>query len=497
MVPRVNDPVRVRFAPSPTGRLHIGGARTALFNWAFARRHGGTFLLRIEDTDFERSTHAHELAILAGLRWLGINWDEGPDVGGPYAPYHQAQRVERHRTLARELLARGAAYRCFCTHERIEEMREEAEDQHQGSAYDRRCRKIAPEESARRAQAGESFVIRFKVPDGHTSIADLVRGDVTFDNKDVDDWVMVRSDDNPTYNFVVVCDDIDMRITHVFRGEEHLINTPKQVLLYRALDARPPAFGHLPLMLGTDRKKLSKRTGDTALQDYQEKGYPKDAVVNFLCLQGWALNGTQEIFSLDELVKHFDIKDVSKAGAVFDIDKFRWLAGEYLRKEAPETLLEHCAPYVVSAGLLSDGQVRERRAWLLSVLAAEKERMHVYSEFPERIAYLFAKDDDLPYDADAEANARKHEARVSVLTDYVAWLRARGAGPIEGAEVGALRDATKAWAAERKLKLPQLFQPLRCALSGRAGGPDCFDMISWLGRERSLARLERACVRLA
>lgn len=491
---RVSDTVRVRFAPSPTGRLHIGGARTALFNWAFARRHGGTFLLRIEDTDFERSTHAHELAILAGLRWLGIDWDEGPDVGGPHAPYHQAQRVERHRAIAKQLLESGAAYRCFCSRDRLEEMREEQEEAHQGSAYDRRCRSIPRAESERRALAGEEFVLRFRVPEGRTSLQDQVRGDVTFDNKDVDDWVMVRSDDNPTYNFVVVCDDIDMRISHVFRGEEHLINTPKQVLLYQALGARPPVFGHLPLMLGTDRKKLSKRTGDTALQDYQEKGYPKDAVVNFLCLQGWALNGTQEIFSLDELVKNFDIKDVSKAGAVFDIDKFRWLAGEYLRKEPIETLLDHCVPYVVRAGLMSDAQARERRAWLASILTAEKERMHVYSDFPERIAYLFASDDELPYDPDAEANSRKHAERVAVLGDYSAWLRARTGAELEPA---ALRDATKAWVAERKLKMPQLFQPLRCAISGKAGGPDMFDMIGWLGRDRALARIERARARLA
>lgn len=486
--------VRVRFAPSPTGRLHIGGARTALFNWAYARRHGGTFLLRIEDTDPERSTKEYERAILEGLRWLGIDWDEGPDVGGPYAPYHQAQRIERHRVVAQTMLARGEAYRCFCSHERLESMRAEQEAEHQASAYDKRCRSIPKDEAERRAAAGESFVVRFRVPEGRTSLVDHVRGDVTFDNKEVDDWIMVRSDGNPTYNFVVVCDDVDMKVTHVFRGEEHLINTPKQVLLYKAMGATPPEFGHLPLMLGTDRKKLSKRTGDTALQDYQEKGYPKDAVVNFLCLQGWALNGTQEIFSLDELVKHFDIHDVSKAGAVFDIDKFRWLAGEYLRKEPLPTLLDHCAPYGVRAGLLTDADVAAKRAWLESVLAAEKERMHVYSDFPARIAYLFAKDDELPYDADAEANARKHAQRVALLGDFQAWLAPRLAA---GEPSAALRDGMKAWLAERKAKMPELLQPLRCALSGRAGGPDCFDMIAWLGRERALARIEHARRRLA
>jgi len=490
----LTQPVRVRFAPSPTGKLHIGGARTALFNWAFARQHGGCFLLRIEDTDPERSTKEHERAILDGLRWLGIDWDEGPDVGGPYAPYHQALRIERHKAVAAEMLARGQAYRCFCSVERLEEMRSEAEEQHQGSAYDQRCRALAPGEAARRAAAGEACVLRFRVPAGQTTLVDHVRGDVTFDNKDVDDWVMVRSDGNPTYNFVVVCDDIDMRITHVLRGEEHLINTPKQVLLYTALGATPPAFGHLPLMLGTDRKKLSKRSGDTALLDYREKGYPRDAVINFLCLQGWALNGTQEIFTLDELVRHFALKDVSKAGAVFDIDKFRWMAGEYLRRETPEQLVEHCAPFAVAAGLLRAEEVPARRAWLASVLLAEKERMLVYSDFPGRIAYLFAKDEELVYEPEAEANARKHEARVATLAGFQAWLAPRVAREVDAA---ALREGMKAWVAEQKLKLPNLLQPLRCALSGRAGGPDCFDMIAWLGGARALARIACAQRRLA
>ncbi|MBI5364800.1 MAG: glutamate--tRNA ligase [Planctomycetes bacterium] len=490
----MTDTVRVRFAPSPTGKLHIGGARTALFNWAYARRHGGKFLLRIEDTDPERSTKEYERAILAGLRWLGIDWDEGPDVGGPYAPYHQAQRIDRHRAAAQAMLARGEAYRCFCSHERLDAMRAEQEVEHQASAYDQRCRAVPLAEAERRAAAGEPFVVRFRVPQGSTSLVDHVRGDVTFQNAEVDDWIMVRSDGNPTYNFVVVCDDVDMRITHVFRGEEHLINTPKQVLLYRAMGAKPPEFGHLPLMLGTDRKKLSKRTGDTALQDYQEKGYPKDAVVNFLCLQGWALNGTQEIFSLDELVRNFDIADVSKAGAVFDIDKFRWLAGEYLRKEPIETLLDHCAPFAVSAGLVKAEELASKRAWLASVLAAEKERMHVYSDFPARIAYLFAKDDELPYEPDAEANARKHGTRAALLADFAAWLAPRLAA---GEASASLRDAMKAWLQERKAKMPELLQPLRCALSGRAGGPDCFDMIAWLGPERSRARIASAVRRLA
>ena len=487
-------PVRVRFAPSPTGKLHIGGARTALFNWAYARRFGGKFLLRIEDTDPERSTKEFEVAILEGLRWLGLDWDEGPDVGGPHAPYHQSHRIERHKQLAQELFAKGHAYRCFCSRERLEKLNEELTARKERLAYDGLCRRLPASETAARVAAGEPYVLRFAVPKGQTRFTDHVRGDVVFDNVEVEDWVMVRSDGNPTYNFVVVCDDVDMEITHVFRGEEHLVNTPKQVLLYQAFGRAIPEFGHLPLMLGTDRKKLSKRTGDTALQDYRDKGYPKEAIVNFLCLQGWALNGTQEVFSIDDLVKHFDIKDVSKAGAIFDLDKFTWLAGEYVRRDTVEHLAAMCAPFVVRAGHMTEAQIAAKREWFLAIVAGEKERFHTYSEFANRIAYLFVDDDKLPYDEAAEKNARKQEARVATLRAYLAWLRPR----IEnGIDPASLRDAGKQWVADAGLKMPALFQPLRCALTGLAGGPDVYDIMSWLGRERTLRRLELAIERLA
>jgi glutamyl-tRNA synthetase len=486
--------VRVRFAPSPTGNLHIGGARTALFNWAYARRLGGKFILRIEDTDPERSTKEFELAILDGLHWLGIQWDEGPDIGGPYAPYHQTQRIDRHRAAAERLLADGHAYRCFCTHERLEKLREEQALRKEKPAYDGLCRAVSESEALSRARAGEPFVVRFRVPDGETRFVDHVRGDVAFQNREVEDWVMVRTDGNPTYNFVVVCDDVDMRITHVFRGEEHLINTPKQVLLYRALGHAAPEFGHLPLMLGKDRKKLSKRTGDTSLQEYREKGFPRDAVVNFLCLQGWALNGTTEIFSVDDLVRNFDIKDVNKAGAVFDIDKFLWLAGEYMRRDTLEHVADMCAPYVERAGLMSAQEMRDRRDWYLAVVAGEKERIRTYSELAVRIGYLFADDAQLEYEPDTEKNARKHAARVATLRGYLDWLRPRVAS---GFDAASLRAAGKQWVQEKGLKMPELFQPLRCALTGQSGGPDLYDVMSWLGTTRSIRRIELGIERLA
>ncbi len=486
------NPVRLRYAPSPTGDLHIGGARTALFNWAYARGRGGVFVLRIEDTDRERSTDASLRSILEALRWLGMDWDEGPEVGGPYGPYFQSERREGHLARAAGLVAEGRAYRCFCPPERIERLREEQRARKENPRYDGLCRDLDPDEAERRAAAGEPFAIRFRVPEGETRFVDLVRGEVAFDNREVDDWVMVRTGGMPTYNFVVVCDDADMRITHVLRGEEHLVNTPKQVLLYRALGLEPPRFGHLPLMLGTDGKKLSKRTGHTSVLAYRDEGYPPEALVNFLALQGWALDGETEIFPVEELVRRFDVTDVSKGGSIFDPEKLLWMAGEYIRADDPAHLAERCAPFVVRAGLATEAELAARADWFRRVVATEQERIRLYSELPARIAYLFAPDDAVPFDEKAERNARKHERRVETLTAYREWLAPR---ITEGPD--ALREATRAWLAERSLKFPELFQPLRCALTGLPGGPDLFEVMELLGPERVLARLEHGARRLA
>ena len=355
----MTTPPRLRFAPSPTGVLHIGGARTALFNWAHARRTGGAFVLRIEDTDPTRSRAEYEVAILDGLKRLGIDWDEGPDVGGPHGPYRQTERFESYLGTASALFQAGWGYRCFCPAERLEALREEQMANKENPRYDGHCKGLSQEEVAAKMDAGEKPVLRFDVPDGETTFTDLIRGTVTFKNSEVDDWIMVRADGTPTYNFVVVCDDTAMEITHVLRGEEHLTNTPKQVLLYQALGLDAPVFGHLPLMLGTDGKKLSKRTGDTALVDYLDKGYPPEAIFNFLCLQGWALDGMNDLFTRDELLASFDPKDVSKGGSIFDPEKFQWMAGEYVRRDTPERLTERCTPYLVDAGLASAEDVTE------------------------------------------------------------------------------------------------------------------------------------------
>jgi len=488
----VNADLRVRIAPSPTGSVHLGLARTALFNWAYARGRGGTFLLRIEDTDRTRSSKESEAGILEGLRWLGIDWDEGPEVGGPCAPYYQSQRIERHRALAADLVEGGHAYPCFCSSERLEALRAEQAARRETPRYDGRCRDLDSAAARARVAAGEPATVRFRVPAGETRFTDLVRGEVAFDHAEIDDWVMVRADGNPTYNFVVVCDDADMRISHVFRGEEHLVNTPKQILLYRALSAAPPLFGHLPLLLGKDRKKLSKRDGSVSLLDYRDRGYPPEAVVNFLCLQGWALDGSTEVFGVEELVRHFDITQVSKGGSVFDFDKFLWLAGEYVHRESDARLAERCAPFVIGAGLATADELVARRDWYLRVVALEKERIRLYSELPARIAFHFAPDDAVVWEPAAEAAARKRADARATLAAYRDWLDGRSLS-----DAAALGAATKAWIAERGLKIPDLFQPLRCVLTGLAGGPDLFELMGMLGPERVRRRLEAGRARLA
>ena len=484
--------LRVRIAPSPTGTVHLGLCRTALFNWAYARKRGGKFVLRIEDTDKTRSTAESEAAILEGLRWLGVEWDEGPDKGGPFEPYRQSERAAGHAEKAQGLLGSGHAYRCFCSTERLTEVREAQEKAKETPRYDGLCRSIDAAESDRRAAAGEPFAIRYRIPEGATKLRDLVRGDVTFEHKEIDDWIMARRDGSPTYNFVVVCDDLAMKISHVFRGEEHLVNTPKQVLLYQAFGEEPPQFAHLPLMLGKDRKKLSKRSGDTALGDYIANGYPKAAIVNFLCLQGWALDGETEVFDVDTFVENFDIENVQKAGAVFDIDKFRWLSADTIRRMDVGDLAAEVAPFVISDGLMTDAEISDRRAWFEQLVAGEQERIEVFSEFPDRVKTFFVADDAVEYEEKAEKGARKHEARADILRGFSEWLAARPAD--EPAE--AQGAAAKEWVKAQEIKFPALFQPLRCALTGMAGGRDLFDTIDLLGRPSALARIAKGVERL-
>jgi nondiscriminating glutamyl-tRNA synthetase len=457
---------------------------------------GGSMVLRIEDTDPIRSKKEYEVAILDGLKRMGMDWDEGPDVGGPFGPYRQTERFERYLGVAASLFQAGWAYRCFCSSERLVELREAQMERKENPRYDGCCKDLPKEAADARVAAGERAVLRFSVPEGQTTFTDLIRGEVTFQNTEVDDWIMVRADGAPTYNFVVVVDDSDMEITHVMRGEEHLTNTPKQVLIFRALGLDVPLYAHLPLMLGKDGKKLSKRTGDTALQDYLDLGYPPEAVLNFLCLQGWALDGENDIFSIEELVKNFTPESVAKGGSIFDPEKFKWMAGEYVRRDSVERLAERCGPYMTAAGLMTREELVERNEWFLRAVKVEQERFSLYSELPGRLAYLFAGDGDVEWDQKAEQGARKHEGGAAILADFATWLASQFDGG-DAVDPGALGAATKEWIGERGLKIPGLFQPLRCVLTGAAGGADLFEIIGLLGHEKTLARIAAGAARLA
>src|SRR5690349_22243469 len=317
--------VRVRFAPSPTGYLHVGGARTALFNWLFARRHGGAFVLRIEDTDAERSSWEMVTGIVDGLRWLGLDWDEGPDIGGPHAPYFQSQRLDRHRAMAERLVAEGRGYFCYCTPETIQARRQAAESAGGGWMYDRTCCRLSPEKIAELEATGVPRAVRFRVPEGRTAFKDLVHGPIAFDNANIEDFVILRSDRQPTYHLSVVADDLDMAITQVIRGDDHISNTPKHVLLFRAFAQPVPAFAHVPLILGTDKKRLSKRHGATSVTEYEKAGYLPEAMVNFLALLGWSPGDDRELLTRDDLINSFSLEGISGGNAVFNPEKLDWM----------------------------------------------------------------------------------------------------------------------------------------------------------------------------
>src|SRR6476659_5646609 len=360
--------VRVRFAPSPTGYLHVGGARTALFNWLFARRQGGTFVLRIEDTDTERSSWEMVAGIVDGLRWLGLDWDEGPDVGGPHAPYFQSARLEGHRARAERLAGEGRAYYCYCSSEDLQAKRAAAEAAGGGWIYDRTCCALSPEEIGQREADGVPRAVRFKVPPGRTSFVDQVHGPIAFDNAHIEDFVIVRSDGQPTYHLSVVCDDIDMAITQVIRGDDHISNTPKHVLLFEAFGAAIPAFAHVPLILGTDKKRLSKRHGATSVTEYQRLGYLPEAMVNFLALLGWSPGGAREIFTQDELVAVFSLEGISGGNAVFNPEKLEWFNQQHIQRLPLNELARRVEPALREAELWTAELAGLRHDWFLRLV---------------------------------------------------------------------------------------------------------------------------------
>jgi glutamyl-tRNA synthetase len=468
------DPIRVRFAPSPTGYLHVGGARTALFNWLIARKLGGVFVLRIEDTDRERSTDASTRTILDGMAWLGLHWDEGP--------VHQADGLPRHQADARRLLQAGSAYRCFCTPEELTAKREQMQHEYR---YDGKCRSIPAEESDARAAAGEPHTLRFRVPDGVTQWDDVVHGETRFENASIDDFIILRTDGTPIYNLAVTSDDIDMRITHVIRGDDHIPNTPKQILLYQALGAPVPAFAHLPMILGGDGRKLSKRHGATAVGDYAQLGVLPEALFNFLALLGWNPGDEREVMDVDELVQAFSLERINKKSAVFDTEKLFWMNGRYLEKKPAEELLALVAPLLVQEGLITEAEIETRRDWLLHLLELLKVRARSVNEIPKQARVYLA--DEVEYDADSVAKQWKDPATAERLR------AARTA--LEGLQpwtVEAIEPALRAAAEQVGVGFGKVAQPLRVALTGSSASPGIDHVVWLLGREGALRRIDRA-----
>ena len=482
--------VRVRFAPSPTGYLHVGGARTALFNWLFARRHGGTFVLRIEDTDAERSSWEMVTGIVDGLRWIGLDWDEGPDVGGPRGPYFQSQRFEGHRARAGQLLRDQRAYYCYCTPEQIQAKRAAAEAAGGGWIYDRTCCALPAAEIARLNDAGTPRAVRFKVPDGRTSFTDLVHGPIAFDNANIEDFVILRSDGQPTYHLSVVADDVDMGITHVVRGDDHISNTPKHVLLFEAFGATIPEFAHVPLILGTDKKRLSKRHGATSVTEYQRLGYLPEAMVNFLALLGWSPGTDEEVFTKAELVDRFSLEGISGGNAVFNPDKLDWFNQQQMMRLPAGELANRIAPLLRDAGLWRDGFESSDRQWLERVIELLKPRAKRLGQFVDDGRLFFVE--DVEYDPTAvkkflqPAGMREHLASFRLSLDAVSPFEAV---PLEAA-LRALADA-------RGIKPAALIHATRVAVTGKAVSPGLFEVLELLGRPRTIRRLETALILVA
>jgi glutamyl-tRNA synthetase len=465
--------MRVRFAPSPTGYLHVGGARTAVFNWLLARKEGGAFALRIEDTDRARSSEEHTEAIVHGMRWLGLDWDEGP--------YFQSDGVERHRSAALRLLEEGKAYRDFSD---PAEVRAEAEGRgmHPSRVARERAEALGTAEAATRAEAGDAYAIRFRVPDGETRFTDMVHGEMRFGNDDIDDLVILRSDGTPVYNLAVVSDDAEMRITHVIRGDDHISNTPKQVLLYRALGLAEPAFGHVPMILGPDGKRLSKRHGATAVAEYEAMGILPEAMVNFLALLGWSPGDDREVMALEELIEAFTVERILKKSAVFDFDKLAWLSGKHLAAKPVSELVDLVRARLDDVGGAALARL-EDEAWTSELIELIKPRARTPDELAAQARPFVA--DTLSFDDDA---VRKHWLkdphtaserleRVQAAYESADWTH-------EG-----LENKLRSLASEMGIGAGKLIHPLRVALTGNMASPGIFDVLVLLGRERATQRV--------
>ena len=478
--------VRVRFAPSPTGFLHLGGARTSLFNWAFARKNGGTFILRIEDTDVVRSTDESVDVIFDSLKWLGFTWDEGPGVGGPYGPYYQSERLPIYREYIEKLLKTGQAYHCFCTPEELAERRERTMAEGKNWRYDRKCLHLSPEEIQSLINQGKKAVIRFRIPGGSTTFVDMLRGDVTFQNTELDDFVILKSDGMPTYNFACVVDDALMKITHVIRGDDHISNTPRQVLLYQAFQFPLPQYAHIPMILGKDKTRLSKRHGSPSVTYYRDKGYLPEAMVNYLARLSWASGEEEkEIFTRQEIIERFSLDQVSKHSAVFDLDKLNWMNSVYIREANNSSLVNILIEIMLREKIVQPEVISpEYRSYCEKVIGVMKERIKYMAQIIEDALYFFT--DNFQYDPSAfdkvlmESGA---DERLTLCRDELAKL--------DSFTVATTEDVVRILAEQQGIKAAKFIHPLRVATSGVKGGPGLFEILEILGKERVIKRINR------
>ena len=484
--------VRVRFAPSPTGKLHVGGARTAIYNWAFARANGGAFILRIDDTDPTRSTQENTDIILRAMRWLGLDWDEGPEVGGDFGPYAQTERMDLYKQAAQRLWDEGKAYPCFCTPEKLAADRaaaQERKDPFQG--YQRTCRNIPADEAKARIEAGEPYVLRIKVPEdrGDVVVRDAVHGEVTFNARELDDFVIFRSDGTPTYNFATVVDDAAMGITHVIRGDDHLSNTPRQVIVYEALGAPVPTFAHISMILGADGKKLSKRHGATNVEEYRDQGYLSDAFVNYLALLGWSLDGETTIVPRDVLASQFSLDHVSKNPATFDPKKLDWIQAEYIRSMSDADFADQVmVPELHEAGLI-EGGVEYDEAWIDALAAIVKPRTKFPADVTTVAAPVFATAETLAYDEKSVAKGLAKEGMGAVLD---AAREALDAVAEDAWTPKAIDAALEPLPEALDLKKRIVFQAVRVAECGNMVSPPLSETMALIGRADCMARLDRA-----
>jgi glutamyl-tRNA synthetase len=480
-----NTRIRVRYAPSPTGMLHVGGVRTALFNWLFARKNGGVFLVRIEDTDLERSTEESVEQLKRSLRWIGLDWDEGPEVGGPHVPYRQTERIEFYREAAQRLLDSGAAYRDFATPEELNAFREKAraggrQPIYTGGEY----RDMDPGEVRRKVEAGEPYTVRMRTPrEGQTVVEDMIRGPVTFENANLEDFVLMKSTNTPTYNFAAAVDDAEMEISHVIRGDDHLSNTPRQILIHEALGNELPAFAHVPQVLGPDKKKLSKRHGSASVEDFAAQGYLPEALFNYLALLGAGYAADEEIFTPDELAERFRIDRVSGNPAVFDENKLLAINQVYLRRKSPEELALIAVPMLVESGAATPEELERDIPRLTEIMDLLKERISRLTEIPVSVGYFYGG--KLDYDPDEFAGQFGKEFVRETFPELFARLESLAEWTEE-----AIEEAVRGLAAEKEKGARHLIHPLRFATTGRTVSAGLFETMQLLGRERSLTRIE-------